>query len=133
MATSRNADIFIIGGGPAGLSAALALAPQKYSIVVFDSSSYRNARTTRLHLVPGWDNKAPEDYRKATREELSQYPNIKLVNLEITYVVRTREDRFLIMDGINIMWTGRKMILATGTEDVLPDIDGYAKLWALTM
>jgi thioredoxin reductase len=84
-------------------------------------------------LVPGWEKKAPEDYRKATREEISRYPNIQFRELEITYIVKTREARFLIMDANYTMWTGRKMILATGSTDVFPNIDGYEELWAVSM
>ncbi|KAL2037461.1 hypothetical protein N7G274_009741 [Stereocaulon virgatum] len=133
MATSKSADIFIVGGGPAGLSAALTLARHHYSIVFFDSGSYRNASATRLNLVPGWENKAPEDFRKTSREEISRYDNIEFRDREITYIVKTREGRFLLMDSLYIMWSGRKIILATGSADVFPNINGYEELWAVSI
>ena len=54
-------DVLIIGGGPAGLSAATGLARQLYTAVVFDSGVYRNARAKHMHNVPTWDHRDPAD------------------------------------------------------------------------
>lgn len=56
---SAVVDTLLIGGGPAGLSAALALARQLHSAVVFDSGVYRNALSKHMHTVATWDHKDP--------------------------------------------------------------------------
>lgn len=63
-------DALIIGAGPAGLSAALALACQLHTAVVFDSSLFRNERSAYMHTIPTWDHKDPAAFRCATRKEI---------------------------------------------------------------
>lgn len=132
MAQLMTVDVLIIGGGPAGLTAALTLARQRHSAVVFDSGSYRNARTTRLHMVPGWDNKAPADLRKLTREDISKYPSIQFADVEVKNV-KNKDGHFALADASDKTWVGKKLILATGSADVYPKIEGYEENWAIGM
>ena len=132
MAQLTTVDVLIIGGGPAGLTAALTLARQRHSAVVFDSGSYRNARTTRLHMVPGWDNKAPADLRKLTREDIAKYPSIQFADVEVNNV-KNKDSRFALADASDKTWVGKKLILATGSADVYPKIEGYEENWAIGM
>lgn len=133
MAQPTTVDVLIIGGGPAGLTAALTLARQRHSAVVFDSGSYSNTRNTRLHMVPGWDNKAPADLRKATRDDISQYPSVEFADTEVHNVKKNEDDHFVLVDTSDKNWIGRKLILATGSADVYPEIEGYEENWAIGM
>ncbi|KAI0006990.1 FAD/NAD(P)-binding domain-containing protein [Xylariaceae sp. FL0662B] len=123
-------DVAIIGGGPAGLTAAASLARQLHTAVVFDSKSYRNAKATHMHMVPGWENKNPADFRAATKEDiLTGYSTIQFADVLVTKVEKQTDSHFKVWDADKKKWNVRKVILAVGCSDTYPDIPGYAQLW----
>lgn len=134
-ATINNVlDVLIIGGGPAGLSVATGLARQLYTAVVFDSGVYRNALSKHMHNVATWDHRDPSEFRAKAREDiLRRYSTIQFQNTTVESVRKTPESQFEATDAQGKVWTGRKLMLATGVRDVYPDIDGYADCWAKSM
>lgn len=122
-------DVAIIGGGPAGLAAAAALARQLHTAVVFDSKQYRNAKATAIHMVPGHEGKSPEEFRRESREGLSKYPTIEFHDSRIDKVEKKSESEFSLTDSTGKIWQVRKLLLAVGSSDIFPDIDGYEPLW----
>ncbi|KAI4147173.1 MAG: hypothetical protein LQ341_001853 [Variospora aurantia] len=124
-------DVLIIGGGPAGLSAATGLARQLYTAVVFDSGVYRNQRTKHMHNVLTWDHANPEDFRQKGRQDiLNRYTTINFQDSEVKSVSKTPNGNFELSDGQGRLWEGRKLVIATGVRDVYPDIEGYDDCWA---
>ncbi|KAK4034191.1 hypothetical protein C8A01DRAFT_49357 [Parachaetomium inaequale] len=104
-------DALIIGAGPAGLSAALALARQLHTAVVFDSSLFRNARSAHMHTIPTWDHKDPAAFRGATRKEiLERYSTISFEDCEVAKIEKA-------------------ILLASGVTDLPLDIKGYDECW----
>lgn len=94
-ATMPLVDALIIGAGPAGLSAALALARQLHTAIVFDSSLFRNARSAHMHTIPTWDHKDPAAFRGATRAEiLERYNTISFEDREIAKIEKTTAGDF---------------------------------------
>lgn len=67
---SSTVDALIIGGGPAGLTAALTLARQVKTAIVFDNGTYRNKRSNDMHMVIAADSLGPDVYRTKAREEI---------------------------------------------------------------
>ncbi|KAF2265216.1 FAD/NAD(P)-binding domain-containing protein [Lojkania enalia] len=129
-------DCLIVGGGPGGLSAALTLARQLHTCVVFDSKSYRNSTASHVHTVLSWDHRPPEDFRAASRENiLSRYgKTIQIEEGEITTVkalesTETPGTLFEATDRHGKIWTAQKLILAVGSVDVFPNVEGYADCW----
>ena len=134
MAVNPLLDVLIIGGGPAGLSAATGLARQLYTAVVFDSGVYRNQLTKHMHNVLTWDHKDPAEFRNKGREDImKRYSTISFQDIEIKSVAKTAQGHFELKDAKNKIWTGRKLVLATGVKDLYPDIEGYADCWARGM
>lgn len=128
--SSAPADVLIIGGGPAGLGAALALSRQMYNTILIDSGKYRNDATSHMHNVPGWDHAHPADYRAAVRKELTgRYHTTKLVSAQIKTLSKLDDGGFQAVDVAGTTYTGKKLVLATGVIDVQPDIEGYEKSW----
>jgi thioredoxin reductase len=131
---SANLDVLIVGGGPAGLAAALGLCRAQYTAAVFDSGVYRNRLADHMHTVPTWDHINPAEYRKAAREEiLRRYNTVKFVNTTIQSIRKTDHNTFVATNLEGKEWTGKKLLLASGVTDVFPDIQGYGDCWAKGM
>lgn len=125
-------DVLIIGAGPAGLAAAIPLARQQQTCVVFDAGTYRNDPAEFMHLVPGLDHITPSEFRaKANQNLLDNYPEQISIHQGIAVNVQKDASSGVInlIDQDGIIWTGQKLILANGVEDIFPDIDGYAECW----
>ena len=124
-------DCLIIGGGPSGLSAATVLARQHFSVVLFDSRSYRGDSSHEMHNVAGWNHHRPEEFRETTRRTLlERYPNVRIEYIEIQHARQSQDGHFEVSGAALPVWRGRKLILAMGVRDVFPDITGYEECWA---
>lgn len=128
-------DVLVIGAGPAGLAVATGLARQLYTAVVFDNKVYRNERAKHMHNVPGWDHQNPSALRdKARHDILARYQTVQFQDVTVSQVQKNETTgHFEAVDAENRLWTGRKLVLATGAADVFPDIKGYADCWGHAM
>ena len=125
-----SVDVLIIGGGPGGLAAALALGRQLFRAKLFDSGSYRNARSHHMHTTPTWDHRDSIEYRAAAREEIeTRYNNTQFIGQNVTSIRKLDDGFFEATDATGKAHTGRKVILASGVRDVYPDIKGYDEAW----
>ncbi|MCJ1401074.1 hypothetical protein MMC11_004286 [Xylographa trunciseda] len=126
----QHLDILIIGGGPGGLSAALTLARQLHTAVVFNHGIFRNTTSNHMHNVLTWDNADPKDFLKAGRDNiLANYQTIQFRDEEVVRVRKNKNGLFEAEDKGGQSWTGKKLILAMGVEDVMSDIPGYKECW----
>ncbi|KAI3326347.1 FAD/NAD(P)-binding domain-containing protein [Xylariaceae sp. AK1471] len=130
MADKPVLDVLIIGGGFAGLAAANTLARQLHTVAVFDSESYRNARSKHMHVMPAWDHKDPEEFRAAARKDLERYNTVQFHRVEILKLAKTEYSVFEATDDTGTHWFGRKVILASGVQENFPDVLGYEECWA---
>ncbi|GLB01064.1 hypothetical protein AtubIFM57143_010441 [Aspergillus tubingensis] len=127
-------DALIIGGGPAGLAAAMSLGRACCKTALFDSQVYRNGGVTMMHNVLRHDGEKPEFYRATAVEEImDKYDTVSFIDTHITTARHVEEypkrPFFELKDERGNTWLGRKLVLATGTEDVLPPVKGYKELW----
>ncbi|KAL2678829.1 hypothetical protein Neosp_009581 [[Neocosmospora] mangrovei] len=122
-------DALIIGAGPAGLSAALALGRVMRSAAVFDSHQYRNEASEHVHTVPLHDHENPATIRASMKQEIAN--KYKTIIFTDTTAVTAKEEAgvFEVMDESGKEWKGRKIILAIGCRDILPDIPGFNEGW----
>ncbi|EKJ71972.1 hypothetical protein FPSE_07826 [Fusarium pseudograminearum CS3096] len=138
---SQIIDALVIGGGPAGLGAALGLCRQNHSVVLLDSVSYRNTIDTipdnRMHMVATWDHRRPDEFRVAARKELQRYERFKYMEAEVVSVRQTTstqggklEALFNAKAADGTEYAARKLILATGVKDAFPKIEGFSECWA---
>ncbi|KAH8890009.1 FAD/NAD(P)-binding domain-containing protein [Thozetella sp. PMI_491] len=121
---SGLADVLILGGSHAGLSAALTLARQQIDSIVFDSNEPRNKWRTPIHIVSTWDGRSPDGVRKASRRELKRTGLARFVQTRIE-TIKTLEGNqtlFEVGDAQGRTWRGRKLLVATGVEFTYPPI-----------
>ncbi|KAI1824920.1 FAD/NAD(P)-binding domain-containing protein [Xylaria intraflava] len=122
-------EILVVGGGPAGLSAASSIVRQHHKTVLFDSEKYRNAASKHMHTLASWDHENPEEFRRASRANLERYGTVTVENAEIKSLKQRDDGLFEAAADDGRTWVGKKVILATGVEDICPDIPGYADCW----
>jgi thioredoxin reductase len=137
-AVAQVVDVLVLGGGPAGLAAALCLARLLHTAVVFDSGLYRNALAKHMHTVPAWDHADPAEFRAAARKNiLARYTTVQFQDVEIKKITRLPSEPqaglFEAADANGKIWLGRKVVLATGVRDVFPAIPGYETNWGRTI
>jgi thioredoxin reductase len=123
-------DVVIIGGGAAGLSAALVLSRARRSVLVVDAGQPRNAPATHMHGYLSRDGIAPSDFGSAGRREVTTYGG-EIVEGTVTNLVPDGRSGFwiLLADGRRI--SARRLLVTTGLRDELPDIPGLRERWAI--
>ncbi|MCK8670320.1 NAD(P)/FAD-dependent oxidoreductase [Rhodococcus sp. HM1] len=123
-------DVIVLGGGAAGLNAALVLAQARRSVLVLDDGTPRNAPAAHLHGYLGFDGRSPAELLATGRDEVRRYGG----HIEHARVrgVRAGDDGFVVdHDGGAV--TARRLLVATGLADELPDIPGLAQRWGSTV
>lgn len=120
-------DVAIIGGGAAGLSAALTLARSRRSVVVIDDHHPRNAPADRVHNYLGRESTPPTELFGIGRDEAAQY-GATFLDGRVTSVSRADGQFDVSVDGQQAV-RARRVLVATGVVDELPDIEGLADRW----
>ncbi|WP_144783901.1 NAD(P)/FAD-dependent oxidoreductase [Microbacterium sp. BH-3-3-3] len=120
-------DAIIIGGGPAGLQAALTLGRMHRRTLLLDSRDYRNGTVRHAHNLLTNDGRDPAELRRLGREEIAAYPDVQIRDAAVSAVAR-ETDALTVAVGDEIL-RAHAIILATGVADRLPDIPGLAEQW----
>jgi thioredoxin reductase len=121
-------DVLIVGGGPAGLAAALVLGRCRRKVLLCDAGEPRNAPSRAMHGYLTRDGLPPSELRRIGREEVSRY-GVELRDVAVVDARRAPGGGFEanLSDGTQV--AARKLILATGMKDVLPDIEGFGEFY----
>jgi thioredoxin reductase len=123
-------DAIIAGAGPAGLNAALILGRCRRRVLVCDEGQPRNKVSRGVSGFITRDGVLPGELRRIAREELRDYPSVEIrENLVVEDVSFCEGGGFEILLADGRRERGRKLLLATGSEDKLPDIPGFAELY----
>ncbi|MDQ6857927.1 MAG: NAD(P)/FAD-dependent oxidoreductase [Chloroflexota bacterium] len=121
-------DVAIVGGGPAGLSAALMLGRCRRTVVVVDAGQYRNRRAAALHGFITRDGTPPADFLRAARADLERYPEVTIRTGVVNAITGAR-GTFEIQLAEGAPFQARRVLLATGVIDVVPAMDGLPELF----
>lgn len=124
--TDRNEiyDVVVVGGGAAGLSAALVLGRARHRTLVVDAGEPRNAPSSHMQGYLTRDGMSPAEFLALGREEIARY-GVELVRDRVTDVTRD-EDFTVVLDSGGAVRT-RRLIVATGLKDELPEVPGVAE------
>jgi thioredoxin reductase len=123
----RQTEVVIVGGGPAGLSAALVLGRCRRDVRLYDGGRYRNAEAVGVHGFLTRDGTPPAELRELAHGELRRYPSVEVAAATIAEV--HRDDRgFVAITATGARIACRALLLATGFTDTVPPIEGARAL-----
>ncbi|RJL20554.1 NAD(P)/FAD-dependent oxidoreductase [Bailinhaonella thermotolerans] len=138
-------DVVVVGGGPAGLAAALTLGRACRRTLVLDSAEYRNAPARAVHNLLSHDGTPPGVLRATARAQLARYPSVEYRRAEVRAASAAAPPyggggdaggaeagpppgfELRLTDGEAVR--ARRLVLATGLADELPPIPGVAEIW----
>jgi thioredoxin reductase len=121
-------DVVIVGAGPAGLSAALVLGRACRSVLLCDRGTPRSWASKAMYGFLSRDGVAPTQFRAIARTELRRYANVEYIAAEVTAARRLRSGHFSVRVGDSRVRC-RKLLLATGLMDQLPEIAGIERFF----
>lgn len=124
-------DVLIVGAGPAGLSAALALGRSRKKVLVCDAGERRNAAAVHLHNFVTRDGITPQDFRRLARAELAGYPSVEYREAHLERISGQRGAFEVQLDSGSVQ--ARRIVLCTGMIDEPPALPGYRELWGTSI
>ncbi len=124
----KTYDCTVIGGGPAGLNAALVLGRARRSVVLFDDNLPRNRVTHASHGFLTRDGVTPAEFRRIAYEEVLHYPSVERHSVKVTDV-RKLDSGFLVTAENGETVRSRKLLITAGLKEELPPILGLKELY----
>lgn len=125
-------DCAIIGGGPAGLNAALVLGRAGRKTMLFDEDKPRNRVTQESHGFITQDGVKPAEFKKRARMDVQKYPSVTMMEERVEYIEKNA-DTFKIQTKGGTVYLAKKVLLATGLRDVLPEIPGVQEVYGTSV
>lgn len=123
-----RADIVVVGGGPAGMQAALVAARARREVLLIDGGTPRNSAAPALHTFVSRDGILPADFRRIGLAELVRYPTFRF-GKGIVEAIEGQTGAFELRLSSGAKVRARYVILALGLVDTLPDIPGLRENW----
>ena len=121
-------DVIVIGGGPAGLSGAVALGRALRSVLVIDSGEGRNAPAEGIHNFLTRDGMSPAEFRAAGRAEVQRYGG-EVIDGEVV----SARPGFEVTLADGSVHRSRRLLVTAGVTDRLPEVPGLAERWGRTV
>ncbi len=132
MTPLQNFDVIVIGGSYSGLAAAMALGRAMRQVLVIDNGQPCNRQTPYSHNFLTQDGKRPAEIAALAREQVQKYHTVTFLNGLVIHGEKTANG-FLIQTDGRKTFTAKKLLFATGIKDTMPDIDGYAACWGISV
>jgi thioredoxin reductase len=120
----QHYDVVIVGGGAAGLSAALVLGRARRRVAVIDAGAPRNAPAAHMHGYLSRDGMPPADLLATGRSEVTGY-GVEIVEDSVVSI----DPGFAVRCGGGRVLTARRILVATGVTDEIPDLPGVRERW----
>ena len=123
-ASDKVYDVIIVGGGPAGLNAAVVLGRCRREVLLFDTAKQRNRRSHGMHNYLTRDDILPMDFIQLAHKEIAKY-GVTLIPAGVKHAEKNADGIFVTRDENEVIYYSKKILLATGLSDTLPDIPGF--------
>jgi thioredoxin reductase len=124
---TETVDVLVVGGGPAGLSAATWLGRHRRRTLLVDAGEHRNRWVEHVHGLLTNDPIAPAELHRRARTDLQQYPHVTLLQDRVT-ALRGSEGAFVAeLAGGRAPVTASRVVLATGVRDRFPELEGFER------
>lgn len=127
------ADVAIVGGGPSGLAAALALVRARKRVLLFDCWPPRNAAASEVRGYVTQDGTPPAELRQIAQDQLGKYDSFEMRDDTRVTAIRREDGRFVVEDSHGELCRARRVLLCVGIVDRLPDLPGYRELWGASL
>lgn len=121
-------EVLVIGGGPAGLGAAMSLGRLQRSVLVCDDFRPRNLAAAHMHNFASHEGQSPLEWRKKAKKDVEQYDTVRFFEGAVTAVVKIPGGFEATLSSKSLVKI-KKVILAYGVQDRLPAIPGMQELW----
>src|SRR2546423_6562453 len=125
-------DCIIIGGGPAGLNAAMVLGRCLRKVLLFDTGLQRNRFSHGLHNYLTRDGILPVEFIRISRKELNKY-SVQFIDKKIMKGHKNKNGFFEVCDEDGTAYYSRKLLVATGLMDNLPEIEGIREMFGISV
>ncbi|RZJ70114.1 NAD(P)/FAD-dependent oxidoreductase [Flavobacterium sp.] len=125
-------EVIIIGGSYAGLSAAMTLGRSLRNVLVIDTGTPCNRNSPHAHNLIGFDGDSPEVIAYKAKEQVLKYHTVTFFNGKAE-AVSGRDSEFEVTTDNGEAFLTKKVLLATGVTDIIPDIEGFSECWGKTV
>jgi len=125
-------DVIIIGGSYAGLSAGMALGRSLRNVLIIDGGKPCNRQTPYSHNFITQDGKAPSEILAITKAEVEQYSTVEFYQ-GLAIESQKIANGFEVKTNTGAYFKAKKLILATGIKDIMPNIEGFSACWGISI
>ena len=125
-------DVIIIGGSNAGLSAGMSLARALRKVLIIDSGTPCNKQTPESHNFLTHDGRKPAEILEAGKAQLLKYSTVSILKSLATGASGSNNN-FEVSTFDSRRFVSKKLLFATGVKDIMPDIDGFAECWGISV
>lgn len=129
---NKNFDVIIIGGSYSGLSAGMSLGRSLRNILIIDNGKPCNRQAPHSHNFVTHDGKTPSEIAQLAKKDVEKYNTVHFYNGTVVKTVKIT-DGFGIETSSGEKFQAKKLILAFGVKDKMPDIPGFAECWGISV
>ncbi|MGH1519251.1 NAD(P)/FAD-dependent oxidoreductase [Chryseobacterium sp. JK1] len=129
---NKNFDVIIIGGSYAGLSAGMALGRSLRNVLMINDNKPCNRQTPHSHNFITHDGKTPKEIGELAKKDVEKYNTIHFYEGTALKAIK-KENGFEVETVSGDKFGAKKIILASGVKDVMPDIPGFAECWGISV
>ncbi|MEC3877618.1 NAD(P)/FAD-dependent oxidoreductase [Chryseobacterium salviniae] len=128
----NNFDVIIIGGSYAGLSAGMALGRSLRNILIIDSGKPCNRQTPHSHNFLTQDGRTPKEISEIAKDQVLKYETVNFFDGIVTRTSK-KSGGFEVETENGEKFSAKKLILASGVKDQIPDIEGFSECWGISV